>query len=118
MFCTFTTVVLLTTTLFTTRGPPQPRQEGRCAAPRGHHPGTTRPPQPRATHPTGGPDHRALRLIEEDHERRRIDRSSDHRARRPRPEPIHETPAPGVIRRPAPGCRVHPGPAVHGIQDP
>jgi hypothetical protein len=28
MFCTFTTVVLVTTTLFTTRGPPHPRQEG------------------------------------------------------------------------------------------
>jgi hypothetical protein len=28
MFCTFTTVVLVTTTLLTTRGPPQPRHDG------------------------------------------------------------------------------------------
>jgi len=28
MFWTFTTVVFVTTTLFTTRGPPHPRHEG------------------------------------------------------------------------------------------
>ena len=55
MFCTFTTVVLLMTVLFTTRGPPQPRYDGSWMNPAGPHQGTTGSPHPSATQPTTGP---------------------------------------------------------------
>ena len=54
MFVTFTTVVLLTTTLFTTRGPPQPAQCGWPTKPGRPHHGTTGSPQPSATQLTNG----------------------------------------------------------------
>src|SRR6185503_2658783 len=55
MFCTFTTVVLLMTTLFTTRGPPQPPHVGTWAKPDRPHQGTSGSPQPSATQPKTGP---------------------------------------------------------------
>src|ERR671931_717124 len=53
MFCTFTTVVRLTTTLLTTRGPPQPAHHGPTKRDEPHH-GTTGSPQPSATQLTNG----------------------------------------------------------------
>jgi hypothetical protein len=55
MFCTFTTVVLLMTVLFTTRGPPQPLHDGSWMKPGRPHQGTNGSPHPRATQPTTGP---------------------------------------------------------------
>src|SRR3972149_808345 len=55
MFCTFTTVVFLMTTLFTMRGPPQPPHHGTRTKPTGPHQGTSGSPQPSATQPTIGP---------------------------------------------------------------
>jgi len=55
MFCTFTTVVLLMTTLFTTRGPPQPCQLGAPTKPRRPHHGTQGSPQPSGAQYTGRP---------------------------------------------------------------
>ena len=54
MLSTFTMVVLLITTLFTTRGPPQPPQYGRPTKPCGPHQGTTGSPHPSGTQLTKG----------------------------------------------------------------
>src|SRR5260370_21030806 len=54
MFCTFTTVVRLTTTLLTTRGPPQPPHQARPTKPGRPHHGTHGSPQPSATQLTNG----------------------------------------------------------------
>src|SRR5581483_10257000 len=51
---TFTTVVRLITTLFTTRGPPQPAHTGRPMNPGRPHHGMTGSPQPSATQLTNG----------------------------------------------------------------
>src|SRR5438552_1164959 len=48
MFCTLTTVVRLTTTLLTTRGPPQPAHDGRSTKRAEPHHGTRGSPQPSA----------------------------------------------------------------------
>lgn len=53
--CTLTVVVRLTTTLLTTRGPPQPPHQGRWIKPAEPHQGMHGSPQPRATQPTSGP---------------------------------------------------------------
>src|SRR5213083_1832130 len=54
MFCTLTTVVRLTTTLLTTRGPPQPAHDGRSTKRAEPHHGTSGAPQPSATQLTNG----------------------------------------------------------------
>src|SRR2546425_11299540 len=54
MFCTLTTVVRLTTTLLTTRGPPQPAHDGRSTKRAEPHHGTSGSPQPSATQLTNG----------------------------------------------------------------
>src|SRR6266508_5366993 len=55
MLSTFTAVVLVTTVLFITRGPPQPRHDGSRMKPGRPHQGTTGSPHPSATQPTRGP---------------------------------------------------------------
>jgi len=55
MFVTLTVVVRLITTLFTTRGPPQPAHRGVPTKPAGPHQGTTGSPQLNATQLTTGP---------------------------------------------------------------
>jgi hypothetical protein len=47
-------VLLLITTLFTTRGPPQPHQQGEPMNPTGPHHGMSGSPQPSATQLTAG----------------------------------------------------------------
>src|SRR5258708_9809803 len=54
MFWTLTTVVRLTTTLLTTRGPPQPPHDGTPTNRDPPHHGMTGSPQPSATQPTTG----------------------------------------------------------------
>ena len=54
MLVTFTTVVRLTTTLSTTRGPPQPPHQARPTKPGRPHHGTHGSPQPSATQLTKG----------------------------------------------------------------
>src|SRR5260370_21530659 len=54
MLVTLTTVVRLTTTLLTTRGPPQPSHDGRPTNPGRPHHGTSGSPQPSATQLTTG----------------------------------------------------------------
>ena len=68
--------------------------------------------------PSRAADCASARLVEESHQGRRIDRSRDQGARRPRPVPVDEAPAPVMIGSPAPRRRVHPGPAVDGVEDP
>lgn len=53
-WCTLTIVVLVTYTLLTTRGPPQPCQHGTPTNPGGPHHGTSGSPQPSATQLTSG----------------------------------------------------------------
>src|SRR5512144_1421843 len=54
MLRTFTTVVRLTTTLLTMRGPPQPPHQARPTKPARPHHGTHGSPQPSATKLTKG----------------------------------------------------------------
>jgi hypothetical protein len=54
MVVAFTIRVLLMTTLFTTRGPCQPPQNGLPMNPTGPHQGSTGSPNPSATHPIDG----------------------------------------------------------------
>jgi hypothetical protein len=54
MLRTFTTVVRLTTTLFTTRGPPHPPHHGRPTKRGDPHHGTSGSPHPSVTQLTNG----------------------------------------------------------------
>ncbi len=87
--------------------PAAPPRQARLAPAEGHPAHKRRPD----AHPHAG-------RAEEGHQRRRVDRPHDHRARRPRPDAVHVHPAPVVIRRPAPGRGVDPGPAEARIPDP
>src|SRR5881296_2905830 len=108
MLVTLTVVVRLTTTLFTTRGPPQPPHQATPTNPGRPHQGMTGSPQPSDDHGTA----------EEDDERRRIHGPDDDGTGRPSPVASDEDPAAVVVRRPAPRRRVEPGPAEARIPDP
>ena len=76
------------------------------------------PPERHPAHRRPRSDNDTTRVTEEGHESGGIHGPGDHGAGRPGPVPVHEAPASVVVRGPAPRRRVHPGPAVHGVDDP
>ena len=105
MLVTLTVVCWWTTTLFTTRGPPQPPQYGRPTKPGRPRPRDDRlapgERRPRERPADAHPD----RTAEEHDQGRRVDGTHHDRARRPRPVAADVDPAPVVIPGPSPTAR-------------